>query len=253
MMDEKIWTCSICLSDKDYPISLYPCGHSIGKDCCLKIQYCPECREKIISYAPNYGLGALAKLDYTIKRPTTDVAINVEYRYIVNERYKISFGKCVIIMTIIVFICNLAYIIPLGTIDYINDKESYLVGATCSIIDCSVEQRLCDNLAPCSTIHLKLQLNDYQKNIDKDVNYYIENWCINKTTIPCYYDNIDISTLSLDKIQIIHHGDSPLIFFILFILIFGIVINLLVSIFIGLIMVMCFSICNCCNRIITFN
>lgn len=142
----------------------------------------------------------------------------------------------------------------MATIDYIDNKDSYLISSTCSIIDCSVERRLCDNLAPCSTIHLKLQLNDYRKNIDKDVNYYIENWCINQTTISCYYDNKNISTLSLDKLKTSRDNGNPLIIYIIiYILLIGILTNIIISMIISLFMIACFMFCNCSYRITTFN
>lgn len=60
------WSCVICL-ERNYPMTLSPCGHGVCSECVNKIDKCPECRESIVLKQPNYELGRILGLDYVIE------------------------------------------------------------------------------------------------------------------------------------------------------------------------------------------
>jgi cation transport ATPase len=60
------WSCVICL-ERNYPMTLSPCGHGVCSECVNKIDKCPECRADIVSKQPNYELGRILGLDYVIE------------------------------------------------------------------------------------------------------------------------------------------------------------------------------------------
>lgn len=68
------WSCVICL-ERNYPMTLSPCGHGVCKECVKKIDKCPECRESIVLKQPNYELGRILGLDYVIEVNKDDIFV----------------------------------------------------------------------------------------------------------------------------------------------------------------------------------
>lgn len=71
------WSCVICL-DRNYPMTLIPCGHGVCSECVNKIDKCPECRESIVLKQPNYELGRILGLEYVIE-------VNKEDKFVLDD------------------------------------------------------------------------------------------------------------------------------------------------------------------------